>query len=913
MSDEEAESEELCLESTSFFLHPNALKQTEPSGPPARSQEANTIIPYAHSDTLGTGHAEACKDLVPREDDNLSDYTLGLAQNTHDMHLTKPEDSRGLTCAPETSGPAADGPFETSTIRASRGQHQDEKELQAVEVWEPFPSQAQLVWPPQQEAAASTQLQAALEVTEHQNQELLQQLQKATEALKEAQLKSRAQDAGLQAMEDRSNRLQDMLELLRTSDDQRAQSDDQQEQRMTDPHWQQSAGEEELIAARAQVQTAADNAQDASKRAAASEALNNQLQSQLQTAHLQLKAATVSNQSLQVQLEAKKSELTSSLRQSTSAQSSNAASASQVKDLLMQLEAAQSQSRHIEASYQAASQERQQLASQLQDSASKLSNLANSHSELQGNHADLIKSHSAMTGSLAEMQTSYADLDGSYGKLEASHQALQAAQAWLKGSHSRLQAENSQLKLQLTEAQKLMRRQRTGVDDQMTSHLQAAASRSAVQGSQMAAIMHASPSRLHANVRLQPPVQHEWQQHGTDLRSSMDRSSMQAHQPWASASTAGSLRSSVSQPPFATHHASNERPRTSAMAYGALVSSQPGHSSSSLRGVTSCPPTPSQPQTYQHACQPSPVQPSTAADGYRPDMHGSAPDAAAEAREHPHRKSTTTASATASGDWAQYYLNGMNSSPATGQSGQAMLALLLTGAPPPGQASRLIKSSSWVAQVITDLAPLDACHTSSHQIKAQHGMQDLVTLVVTSRHVVLCQAKNAFKRHQALGSVALLMQIRLVRGPGWRQRSRSSPTDDGNEPGIDRWQEGKGRAHECWPGPGTGGSGAWCIKAKAPSWCPAPDAAAHRLLHGRPYATEQSAQALDATVGSLEGKLLELNQECAALDSEFAKLPSTAGRTVLQRQRKLDIEQRLSSISQESSAIRLHLKSLHVK
>lgn len=66
-------------------------------------------------------------------------------------------------------------------------------------------------------------------------------------------------------------------------------------------------------------------------------------------------------------------------------------------------------------------------------------------------------------------------------------------------------------------------------------------------------------------------------------------------------------------------------------------------------------------------------------------------------------------------------------------------------------------------------------------------------------------------------------------------------------------------------------------------------------------------------MGRLEGKLLELNQERVALDNEVAKLPTTAGRTILQRRRRMDAEQRLKDIQHESSAIRLHLKGLNVK
>ena len=72
-------------------------------------------------------------------------------------------------------------------------------------------------------------------------------------------------------------------------------------------------------------------------------------------------------------------------------------------------------------------------------------------------------------------------------------------------------------------------------------------------------------------------------------------------------------------------------------------------------------------------------------------------------------------------------------------------------------------------------------------------------------------------------------------------------------------------------------------------------------------------QALGATAGCLECKLLKLNQERAALDSEYAKLPVTAGRTILQRRRKAEVEDRLSRIQLESSAIRLRLKAMDIK
>ncbi|KAK9840896.1 hypothetical protein WJX84_008583 [Apatococcus fuscideae] len=105
----------------------------------------------------------------------------------------------------------------------------------------------------------------------------------------------------------------------------------------------------------------------------------------------------------------------------------------------------------------------------------------------------------------------------------------------------------------------------------------------------------------------------------------------------------------------------------------------------------------------------------------------------------------------------------------------------------------------------------------------------------------------------------------------------------------------------------------WRIKAQNPAGSAGLHEEAQGVLKGRPYATEHSAQALGATAGCLEGKLLKLNQERAALDSEYAKLPVTAGRTILQRRRKAEVEDRLSRIQLESSAIRLRLKAMDIK
>lgn len=64
---------------------------------------------------------------------------------------------------------------------------------------------------------------------------------------------------------------------------------------------------------------------------------------------------------------------------------------------------------------------------------------------------------------------------------------------------------------------------------------------------------------------------------------------------------------------------------------------------------------------------------------------------------------------------------------------------------------------------------------------------------------------------------------------------------------------------------------------------------------------------------SLEAALLEKNAERAALEAEYARLPLTSGRTLKEKQRKLEVEARTEQLAHEISAIRLQLKKLGVK
>ncbi len=63
----------------------------------------------------------------------------------------------------------------------------------------------------------------------------------------------------------------------------------------------------------------------------------------------------------------------------------------------------------------------------------------------------------------------------------------------------------------------------------------------------------------------------------------------------------------------------------------------------------------------------------------------------------------------------------------------------------------------------------------------------------------------------------------------------------------------------------------------------------------------------------LEDKLMKLNQEKAALEAEYARMPSHAGRNLRERRRKTDIESRFEALDHDVNSIRLQLKKLGFK
>ncbi|KAL0042654.1 hypothetical protein WJX79_006900 [Trebouxia sp. C0005] len=81
----------------------------------------------------------------------------------------------------------------------------------------------------------------------------------------------------------------------------------------------------------------------------------------------------------------------------------------------------------------------------------------------------------------------------------------------------------------------------------------------------------------------------------------------------------------------------------------------------------------------------------------------------------------------------------------------------------------------------------------------------------------------------------------------------------------------------------------------------------------KPYATDQSLQAMIRDSQGLESKLMKLNQEKAELEAEYARMPSHSGRNLKERKRKTDIECRFEVLDQDVNSIRLQLKKLGLK
>ena len=77
-----------------------------------------------------------------------------------------------------------------------------------------------------------------------------------------------------------------------------------------------------------------------------------------------------------------------------------------------------------------------------------------------------------------------------------------------------------------------------------------------------------------------------------------------------------------------------------------------------------------------------------------------------------------------------------------------------------------------------------------------------------------------------------------------------------------------------------------------------------------PYAVDVGGPAGQSEEEKIERLLLKMNLEKQSLESQYAKMPATSGRTLAQRKQKREIEERLTGLNREISSSRLALKRL---
>lgn len=58
---------------------------------------------------------------------------------------------------------------------------------------------------------------------------------------------------------------------------------------------------------------------------------------------------------------------------------------------------------------------------------------------------------------------------------------------------------------------------------------------------------------------------------------------------------------------------------------------------------------------------------------------------------------------------------------------------------------------------------------------------------------------------------------------------------------------------------------------------------------------------------------MALNQERSQLEAEYARMPANAGRTLRERRRKAEVEERMDELGHLISNVRLNLKKMGVK
>ena len=96
----------------------------------------------------------------------------------------------------------------------------------------------------------------------------------------------------------------------------------------------------------------------------------------------------------------------------------------------------------------------------------------------------------------------------------------------------------------------------------------------------------------------------------------------------------------------------------------------------------------------------------------------------------------------------------------------------------------------------------------------------------------------------------------------------------------------------------------------APQMAPMPPKAAKPSSKTYPYALDNDKSPTFSDEQKIERQLLKINMEKQFLESQYAKMPASSGKTLAQRKQKREIEDRLTKLNKEISSCRLTLKRL---
>ena len=80
--------------------------------------------------------------------------------------------------------------------------------------------------------------------------------------------------------------------------------------------------------------------------------------------------------------------------------------------------------------------------------------------------------------------------------------------------------------------------------------------------------------------------------------------------------------------------------------------------------------------------------------------------------------------------------------------------------------------------------------------------------------------------------------------------------------------------------------------------------------YAAPYATDASAREHEQTAAVLEDQLMQLNLERTRLESEYQRLPQTAGTSMKMRRQKKSLEDELELLARQINVSKTALRTL---